>query len=98
VSYNNHDGVPDPLADIALAKRCLAGHMAPWEHVARPMTNGERRIFGRDRYFAAGSSGPFDSQFEWNHGEADYFLGNFNGWVQARKLIHGEHDILAFDR
>lgn len=35
VSYKNHDGVVDPVADIALAERLrIAGHMSPFEHQA----------------------------------------------------------------
>jgi hypothetical protein len=98
VSYLNHDGVSDPSADIALATRCLAGHMGPWEHVARPMTGYEREIFGRPRWFAEPSTDPFGEDLSWEQGERQYFLGNFNGWVQARKLIHGEEDIQAFER
>jgi len=99
VSYLNHAGVSDPSADIALAKRCLGGHMAPWEHVARPMTEFERaQMFGKSRWFARPSTNPFGSGTGWCLGETEYFLGNFNGWVQARKLIHGEEDIQAFER
>ena len=39
VSYLTHDGVRAPAADIELAlKLQSAGHMSPFEHVARPMT------------------------------------------------------------
>lgn len=100
VSHLTHDGVRDPSADIKLARGLLQnGHMAPWEHPARPMTDGERLIFGKTRFFAS----PIKSDgallnADWQAGETQYFLGNFNGWVQARKLIHGEQDILAFER
>jgi thymidylate synthase ThyX len=97
VSYLTHDGKRDPRADITLADSLLKnGHMAPWEHVARPMTDGERRLFGKTKWFAEPGSGP--KVAAWCGGETEYFLGNFNGWVQARKLIHGEQDILAFER
>jgi thymidylate synthase ThyX len=39
VSYLTHDGKRDPAADIALHDSLLAaGHMSPFEHVARPTT------------------------------------------------------------
>lgn len=42
VSYLTHDGKRDPLADIELARRLHAsGHMSPFEHVARPMTQDD---------------------------------------------------------
>lgn len=97
VSYNNHDGTSDPTADVRLATGLLTnGHMAPWEHSARPMTQIERGMFGRHRIFA----GPGSTGLEpnWTHGEMQYFCGNFNGWIQARKLVYGEQDILAFER
>jgi len=109
VSYLNHEGVPDPVADKRLADTCLAnGHMAPWEHVARPMSDYDRTVFRRPRVFASpqpvrrsGGVMPtsiFTDVTPWERGESEYFCGNFNGWVQARKLIHGEADALAFER
>ncbi len=95
VSYSNHDGVRNPDDDLALAERCRSGHMAPWEHAARPMTEGERSIFRMSRWIPAPykSSKPFSGNTTWTVGESKYFLGNFDGWVQARKLIPNEHDI-----
>jgi thymidylate synthase ThyX len=104
VSYLNHEGQIDPTADKRLANTCLTnGHMAPWEHVARPMSEYERAsVFGRSRKFASPipdeSGSVFTSVMPWKQGEYEYFCGNFNGWVQARKLIHGEEDALAFER
>lgn len=104
VSHLNHDGIRDPSADIKLAKTLMGnGHMAPWEHVARPMSGAERVLFCEKRWFAnpnprAPAESIFDQGMPWQAGEDQYFLGNFNGWVQARKLIYGEQDILAFER
>ena len=103
VSFNNHDGTRDPIADIRLANTLLTnGHMAPWEHVARPMRDYERSLFGRRRVFAdakpRATASIFTESHPWTHGEEQYFCGNFNGFIQARKLIHGEQDILAFER
>lgn len=42
VSYLTHNGTREPSADIDLAKKLqAAGHMSPFEHVARPMTFDE---------------------------------------------------------
>ena len=42
VSYLTHNGVRDPMADIALADRLQAdGHFSPFEHVATPMLTDE---------------------------------------------------------
>ncbi len=42
VSYLTHDGRRDPLADIELSNRLQSsGHMSPFEHVARPMTDDD---------------------------------------------------------
>jgi thymidylate synthase ThyX len=49
VSYLTHDGTVDVKADIALAQRLKeSGHMSPFEHVARPMTENEYRFASRD--------------------------------------------------
>jgi thymidylate synthase ThyX len=81
VSYLTHDGKRDPDEDVKLCDRLLAsGHMSPFEHVARPM---QEEDFG-------------DPQLGlevWRKGGS--FCGNFRGWVQMRKLIPNEHDILG---
>lgn len=42
VSYLTHDGHRDPHADIELCARLQAsGHMSPFEHVARPLTDDD---------------------------------------------------------
>ncbi len=47
VSYLTHDGVRDPAADIRLHDRLAsAGHLSPFEHVARPMRPTELRRGG----------------------------------------------------
>lgn len=100
VSYLNHDGKRDVADDIALSGRVLnSGHMAPWEHAARPMTRAERDIFGRKEFIAQPMGPGGFSDLTWNAtGRNTYFLGNFNGWVQARKMIHGEWDVKAFGK
>ncbi len=100
VSYLNQDGKRSLADDQTRATRCKkSGHMAPFEHVARPMTDTERDRFRRTRWEAA----PGDNlrprrEFEasrWIATGDEYFLGNFNGWVQLRKMFHGERDMLA---
>lgn len=100
VSYLNHDGKRDPEDDVKLAERVLvSGHMAPYEHVARPMTRPERETFGRTEYIPQPQGpGGFADVTWFGTGGKTFFLGNFNGWVQARKMIHGEWDVKAFGK
>jgi len=95
VSYLTHDGKRDHQADVELCERLLVnGHMSPFEHVARPMTAGELELFksfkfrwnGEGWAHVAGQNG----EYEYTH-----FLGNVQGWVQYRKLIPHEDDILG---
>lgn len=97
VSYLTHDGKRDHDADIRLHDELrVNGHMAPYEHVARPLDprdpeDVERAMvrWGDCVYEPTRRYGerPFDASKLW--------LGNFRGWVQARKLIPYEHDILG---
>lgn len=99
VSYLNHDGKRDVADDVALSGRVLkSGHMAPWEHVARPMTRAERELFGKVQWFAQPQGPGGFADVTWNCGQRQYFCGNFNGWIQARKMIHGEWDVKAFGK
>lgn len=96
VSYLTHDGIRDPQADLDLHDRLLsAGHMAPFEHVARPTTAGDL-IVAED--LRAGQAGVLP----WLRSDAVAgklapltCFGNFRGWMQYRKTIAGEHNILA---
>lgn len=86
VSYLTHDGRRDPDEDVALHDRLLqSGHLSPFEHVARP-----RQSDDDDRY----SYGLFHPEV----GLTDAWFGNFRGWVQYRKTIPGEFDILGARR
>lgn len=61
ISYETHDGKRDSKEDIRLAHQLIAaGHMSPFEHVARAHINNT-------------------------------YVGNFQGWVQARKKIPNEN-------
>lgn len=73
VSTLTFDGRRDPDADVKLHDDLLwKGHMSPFEHAARPMTDDELA-----RYLTADTNGKS-------------FCGNFNGWIQYRKLLPGE--------
>jgi thymidylate synthase ThyX len=77
VSYLTHDGKRDPDEDVALCERIRkAGHMSPFEHVARPMRLG-------DPWFPFGGGGPVLHL-------KDAFAGNFRGWIQMRKELPNE--------
>lgn len=115
VSYLTHDGKRDLDADFELHDRLLgSGHMSPFEHVARPMTEEEMSVAHRKHLVlkdkktgvvttqvrlpsalvtarALRTLGAFDVVNIYD----TYFCGNFNGWMQYRKTIPYEHDILA---
>lgn len=83
VSYLTQDGLRDNEADYTLYNRLLqGGHMSPYEHPARPMTEEEMELYTEARYLDDGLR-PIP------------FLGNFKGWVQHRKEIDGEEDMQA---
>lgn len=92
VSYLTHDGKRDLLEDLGLYERLLSsGHLSPFEHVARPMLLLEQS-----------SAEPCDNALVSYRGaclpwpyEAEAFCGNFRGWIQERKLIPNEHNILG---
>lgn len=95
VSYLTHDGKRDYSADLAMYDRLVEpGHMSPLEHPARPMTESEHELFSQQAVSWNGSG--WDHEFAY-HGvhRKTHFLGNFQGWVQLRKLITGEHDMLG---
>lgn len=98
VSYLTHDGKRDPQADVDLCQRLLVnGHMSPFEHVARPMTSYELNLFKQKKVVWDASL----EMWKWigvgatRDGEHTHFLGNVQGWVQYRKLIPHEEDILG---
>lgn len=94
VSYLTHEGTRDIQADIDLATKRLqtSGHMAPFEHAARAMTDHERQMFSRKAPIPA--PGSTISEPLWMDGPETWYCGNFNGWVQARKTIPFEWDAL----
>jgi thymidylate synthase ThyX len=79
-SYLTQDGQRDISEDEKLHDRLLApGHLSPFEHPARPMSIQEMNYYRR----------------KGDGAHVVPFLGNFKGWVQYRKVIPGEEDILA---
>jgi len=93
VSYLTHDGKRDPQADVELCERLLAsGHMSPFEHVARPMTEYELDLFKQPKIYWDGVGWAYAGKEE---DEYTHFLGNLNGFVQYRKMIPNEGDILG---
>jgi thymidylate synthase ThyX len=90
VSYLTHDGRRDLAEDVGLFDRLVGpGHLSPLEHAARPMTQIELLKFERREH-------RWDSaRREWIDMGPRYFCGNFEGWIQRRKLVPGEADILG---
>lgn len=81
VSYLTQDGVRDLEADYSMYARLLqGGHMSPYEHPARPMTEEEIDSHKLVRDVNRGLG-------------VIPFLGNFRGWIQHRKEILGEEDM-----
>jgi thymidylate synthase ThyX len=99
VSYLTHDGKRDLQADLDLHDRLLeSGHLSPFEHVARPMTEADVRDLDGIAVSRTTThqeidtpqvqyTGPVRTWHRWS--------GNFRGWVQYRKLIPNEADILG---
>jgi len=101
VSYTTHDGRHSEDADLALAHDLVArGHMSPFEHVARPMTDVEYTEHRRFEYLFP--DGTLRAMRSPAHEEAAYltcrtlhYSGKFDGWVYLRKTIPYEYDKLA---
>jgi len=90
VSLLTHDGKRDLVEDTRLHNGLLDnGHMSPLEHPARPMTPDELVLFSQ-RVVEWRRDAWFDT------GKRTHFLGNYNGWVQHRKMIPGEADIHTY--
>ena len=89
VSYLRQEGIREPSEDLELYDRLVGpGHLSPLEHPCRPMTEAERDLFAQPEVFWNGEA--------WERtGRTLHFLGNVNGWIQHRKLVRGEADILG---
>jgi hypothetical protein len=92
VSYLTHDGKRDLRADLDLYERLISnGHMSPFQHVARPIEdadylNDDLTLLVHHKHLRDPHPVPL-------HRET--WCGNYRGWVQKRKLIPGEFDMLA---
>lgn len=89
VSYLTHDGKRDPSADVELCDRLLSnGHMSPFEHAARPMTQEDADgIVSKN--LRANVMLPYLAE------PTKTFCGNFRGWKSYRKMIPGEDNFKA---
>lgn len=108
VSSLTHEGKYDLSADVGLHDKMFAGgHMSPYENVARPMTPVELELFkqkkmrwdpAKKEWVWVGAREVFheeDNTVTVEPGEYTHFLGNVQGWVQLRKMIPYEEDILG---
>lgn len=109
VSYLTHDGRRDVSADLELHDRLLGpGHMSPFEHVARPMTDDELNSYrawdclledgtrwrAPTSHYGEACPAGNEKGLRVVHATLGAFCGNFNGWVQYRKTIPHEENIL----
>jgi thymidylate synthase ThyX len=104
ISYLTHEGKRDLSKDVGLHDGLLGnGHMSPLEHPARPMTLVELETYKMYHYTLEDGM-TFDSRtpFVGSVGtmkivseRVTHFCGNFDGWIQHRKLIANEHDKMA---
>ena len=93
VSYLTHDGKRDLAADINLFTRLgQNGHMSPFEHVARPAQPSDRTL---DTCMAKLCDVRPDIEYDITVDPDQMWFGNHRGWVQYRKTIAGEHDMLG---
>ncbi len=87
VSYTivGTDNKHDYLADFKLYDRLdSSGHMSPFEHVARAMSDQEYFNYVRGQRWMNGTVSMFED-------ESLGWLGNFKGFVQERKLRKNEN-------
>lgn len=94
VSYLTHDGKRDLQADLDLHDRLLeSGHCSPFEHAARPMTDDD--VKSLDVHVARVTGFTDTEAYRGPVRRYNRWAGNLRGWVQYRKLIPHEADILA---
>ncbi|MEI7819132.1 MAG: FAD-dependent thymidylate synthase [bacterium] len=90
VSYLTHDGRVDWQADIELATSRLApsGHMSPFQHVGRAMQESETPMMLSLPALNPNQQSTVDNFSVKPH----VWSGNFQGFVQYRKLLPNEFD------
>lgn len=82
VSYLTHDGKRDIAEDLSLYARLVdSGHMSPTEHVAMAMNAEQWEAYATQ------------AAMRWIKERVP--MGNLWGWLQFRKMIDGEHDMLG---
>ncbi len=93
-SLLTHDGERDPRKDIQLHDKLLgSGHLSPFEHQARPAADEDTKtaMFCNDNvHIMTEREEPYIHVWP-----RDQWHGNFRGWVQYRKTIPGEADIMG---
>lgn len=88
LSYMTFDGKIDYEKDIQLHDRLLAdGHMSPFEHCARAMSNEEYELFvkGKGKHTTMHAGLVFDE-------ECKGWCNNFRGFIPYRYLIENNND------
>lgn len=82
ISYNNFEGTDNYEADFKLHDRLLeSGHLSPFEHCAKAMSEYENYHYTTGRPTKNGISGI--SEQGWS--------GNFRGFIQYRKMFQNEN-------
>ncbi len=85
VSFERQADTSPEKANAVYEKLRASGHMSPFEHALRPMGADELEMFRHPEYVWNAEKERFEKT-----GRDRFFLGNVEGWVQARKLLPGE--------
>lgn len=96
VSYLTHDRQRNLHKDVISHDARLGdGHMSPFEHVARPAGAEDGRYAVNAEYLDQDQGQVIAPTYLSRHDASKLYFGNLRGWVQYRKLIPHERDILA---
>lgn len=94
ISYDKHRAFESVDDSVARALMLMgAGHMSPYEMVARPFSTSELEVRAATRMEIVRLSQDRDDLEDaivQQMIDSTYYCGNFNGWVQMRKTISGE--------
>lgn len=83
VSFDTHEGYEMPGKSKERAERLMtSGHLSPFEHCARPLHPD----------YDYSSWYPGQSYMAEFHPGDEFFVGNFRGWIQMRKMITNEEN------
>lgn len=106
ISYLTHDGKRDHNKDLELYGKLVGpGHMSPLEHPARPLSEAERDTF-RMHHYVLENGHAFSDRNKLLVGykcrnsvvktrRTTHYCGNLDGFMQHRKTIPYEHDVLG---